>query len=382
MARGHRVCVITSTAHLPASYARGNRAVEVEVAGIPTVIIPVPYSNSMPFGERMRAFVRFAVLASVEAAKRPADVVFATSTPLTIAIPGLAASARHRIPLVFEVRDLWPDIPIAIGALRNPAAKAAARLLEWLAYHASTRIVALSPGMAEGVVRRGVDASRVKVIPNGCDVDLFDVPTERGKLIRDRLPGLAERQPLILYAGTFGLANGVGYLVDVADAMRSVAPDARFLLVGSGGEKDRVVQRARSLGVLESNLWIWDSVPKAEVPNLLAAATVAVSVFIPLPELWHNSANKFFDGLAAGKPVAINYGGWQADLLRESGAGIVLPGTDPAAAARMLGAFVHDEEQLRHASQAARRLAYGPFHRDRLARELETVLYEAVGKGL
>ena len=127
----------------------------------------VPYDNTMSYIERFRAFIPFAVRAFWHVRKFDADVVFATSTPLTIVIPALAVKLRRRIPLVLEVRDLWPELPIAVGALRNPFLKAAARGLEWLAYRASTHIVALSPGMARGVARRGFPASRVTVIPNG-----------------------------------------------------------------------------------------------------------------------------------------------------------------------------------------------------------------------
>lgn len=351
----------------------------LNIAGIPTVIIHVPYSNAMSFGQRIRAFFEFAWYASREAVCQKADVVFATSTPLTIAIPGVVARLRHRVPMVFEVRDLWPELPIAVGALKNPLARVAARWLEWVAYHSSAHIIALSPGMAEGVIRRGVSPDRVTVIPNSCDLDLFDVPPEHGYPIRASLK-LAPEQPLIVYTGTFGLINGVEYLVDVAAAMRTLAPDAHFLLVGDGARREIVTQKARSAGVLGNNLTIWDPVPKVKLPAVMAAATVATSVFLPLKPMWNNSANKFFDALAAGRPIAINYGGWQADLLRETGAGIVLPPDDPVEAAHQLASFVHDGTRLRAASEASRHLARTRFDRDIAARQLESVLRSVVGE--
>ncbi len=378
IANGHEVCMITSSAFL-SHCDQASRVSRLNIAGIPTVVIHVPYSNAMSFGQRIRAFFQFAWYASREAVCQKADVVFATSTPLTIAIPGIVARLRHRIPMVFEVRDLWPELPIAVGALKNPLAKAAARWLEWLAYHSSVHIIALSPGMAEGVIRRGVSPDRVTVIPNSCDLDLFDVPSEQGQSIRDRLK-LASEQPLVVYTGTFGLINGVEYLVDVAAAMRTLAPDAHFLLVGDGARRGIVTQKARSTGVLGNNLTIWDPVPKVKLPAVMAAATVATSVFLPLKPMWNNSANKFFDALAAGRPIAINYGGWQADLLRETGAGIVLPPDDPAEAAHQLASFVHDGARLRAAGEASRYLARTRFDRDTAARQLESILRSVVGE--
>ncbi len=376
-AKGHGVTMITSSANLDETWAPSDGWHARELEGIRLEIVRVPYDNAMPFASRIRAFFRFAAAASRRVLKAKGDVVFATSTPLTIILPALAAKLFHRIPLVFEVRDLWPDLPIAVGALRDPLTRTAARWLEWVAYHSSAHIVALSPGMARGVMRRGIPASRVTVIPNGSDVDLFDVPGGSGDRVRERL-GMAPGQPLVVYAGAFGRINGLSYLVDLAAAMKSISPEVRFLLVGSGAEAVQLKARAERAGVLDRTLMIWPPVPKSEVPNLLAAATVAVSVVIPLEALQDNSANKFFDALAAGKPVAINHPGWQADLLRENAAGIVLPADDPAKAAVALSEFLHDPARLAKASAAARRMANEMFHRDLLAARLAGIL-EAVG---
>jgi glycosyltransferase involved in cell wall biosynthesis len=295
---------------------------------------------------------------------------------LTITIPALAAKLRHRIPLVFEVRDLWPDLPISVGALRNPLAKNAARWLEYLAYHSSTHLIALSPGMAAGITRRGIPQSKVSVIPNACDVDLFDVPAVKGRWVRERL-GLVPGQPLVLYAGSFGLINGVSYLVEIAAIMRFVAPDVRFLMVGEGVETKRVRDLAQRRGVLNETLWIWPPMPKYKIPELLAAATIASSLVVPLEALWMNSANKFFDALAGGKPIAINYDGWQADILREHGAGIVVPPDDPKSASYILSEFLHDPRRVEKAGVASRRLADGVYNREVLYARFESVLESA-----
>jgi glycosyltransferase involved in cell wall biosynthesis len=379
VAAGHQVTLFTTTAGLGPSWAPSRGWHQHEVAGIDLEVLHVPYANYMSFTQRIRAFFQFAVYASWHTRKGTPDVIFATSTPLTIAIPALAAKLWHRVPLVFEVRDLWPEIPIAVGALKNPLAKAAARALEWIAYHGATHIVALSPGMAEGVMRRGIPNERVTVIPNCCDIDLFDVPESHGERFRAQL-GLTPGQPLIVYTGTFGFVNGLGYLVDAAAAMRTIDPDICFLLVGDGKKRDDVIARAKEVGVLDKNLWVWDPVPKNEVPAILAAATVTTSTVIPLEALYNNSANKFFDSLAAGKPIAINYGGWQADLLKETGAGVVLPPDDPSEGARQLAAFVQNSARLQAARTAARHLARTRFARDEMARQLEAVLRKVVAE--
>lgn len=379
-ASGHEVTVITSSAGLGNRWAPSVGWHSHALDGIRLEVLRLPYRNAMSFGRRIWAFFRFAFAAAVHTRRFGCDAVFATSTPLTIVLPGLIAKFWHRVPLVFEVRDLWPELPLAVGALRNPLAKLSAQGLEWLAYHMSDHVVALSPGMADGVLRRGVSSSKVTVIPNSCDVALFRVPPGTGDWVRTRL-GLAESQPLVVYAGTFGMINGVDYLVDVAAAVRGLAPDVHFLLVGDGGELESVRAKATAAGVLGETLTIWRPVSKNQMPDLLSAATVATSIFIPLEAMWHNSANKFFDALAAGRPVAINYGGWQAEVINDSGAGIVMPPGDPLGAAEELVRFLYDPERLARAAAAAERLADEVFSRDRLYSRLEQVLRYAVAGG-
>jgi len=375
--RGHDVTVIASTAQLPGSLGRATRTTHADVDGIDVLALPVPYRNEMSYRKRMQAFARFAAEASYHTARQSSDVVFATSTPLTIAVPALVARLGRRTPMVFEVRDLWPELPIAMGALRNPLLRGAARALEWSAYHGAVQVVALSDGMADGVVARGIPRDRVTVVPNACDVERFDVPEEAGAAVRASVPGLAPGAPLVVYAGALGRINGVRYLVDVAARLRTLVPEARVLIHGAGHDEWEIRSHARALGVLDETLFLRPPVPKDEVPALLAAATVATSLFIPLEQMWINSANKFFDALAAGRPIAIDYGGWHRNLLEESGAGIAMAPGDAAKGAEKLAAFVTDPDRLARARAASRSLARERFDRDVLGARFADVLERA-----
>lgn len=149
-------------------------------------------------------------------------------------------------------------------------------------------------------------------------------------------------------------------------------------MIGKKGQEERKVRdTARKLNVLDDNFHIYPSVPKNTMPDILAAADVALSLFVDLKPMWANSANKFFDALASGTPVSINYGGWQAELLEETGAGIVLPPDDPDEAAKGLGDFIKDKSEFAKAGRAARNLAEKHFSRDKLADHLEKVLLSA-----
>ncbi len=372
--KGHRVRMVTSWRESSATtdwFVTNEDGIEVHW-------LPVPYGNEMTYGERIQAFVRFATRSARRAQRLPGDVVFATSTPLTVALPGAWAARRRRRPMVFEVRDLWPEMPIAVGALRDRRAIWAARQLEDFAYQSAARVVALSPGMADGVVATGYPRSRVCVIPNSCDFDRFEDDPAAGGTFRREHPELGDG-PMVLYPGTMGRINGVEYLAELAAACRERVPAARFVVIGSGSERERVLARASELGVLNEQFFVYPSVTKVEVAAAFQAASVIVSVVADIPAVENNSANKFFDGLAAGRAIAINYGGWQADLLRQHDAGLVLQ-RDVSDAADSMVAWLSDPARLARAGRCARELGQREFSRDLLAARLERVLLDAVAE--
>lgn len=380
VARGHEVTLVTSNAMMPARYRNTESVTYTELDGIRLVVLPVAYENRMDYRARMAAFARFAAGATQVAMRHPSDVVFATSTPLTIALPGLVASFGRRVPMVFEVRDLWPELPIAMGALSHPLAKLAARGLEWAAYHGAAHVVALSPAIADGVAQRGIPRDRITVIPNACDLATFSGAEAAAGPIRARyLADFDPARPLVLYGGTFGAINDVAWMADVAAAAAAGGSDLQFAMVGDGAGRDALLERARTHGVLDRSLRVLAPVPKREMPGLLGCATVASSLFLPLPEMRANSANKFFDALAAGRPLAINYEGWHAELVARTQAGIAMPYHDPRAAAAMLDHFAHDADRLAQARRASAALARASFDRDALASTLEEVLLRAAG---
>lgn len=374
--RGHRVTMVAGASdHSGLSV---DRLISRQVLdGIELIVVDVPYAQEMSMRRRAQAFLKFMLLSSAVCARlEDADVVFASSTPLTIAVPGLLAALAHRAPFVFEVRDLWPEIPIRLGFLKSPAAIWTAHRLERLAYRRARRIVALSPGMKSAIVAGGVPAERVAVIPNSSDVELLRRPDE-GERFRREHPELGAR-PLIVHAGTFGRVNGLDWVPRLAQAVARIDPSPCFLLIGRGSEKPGVIARAKELGVYERNLFCMEPRPRAELAPALNAATLLSCFFIPEPVIEHNSANKFFDALAVGKPVVINYGGWQADLLAESGAGLRLDHHDVEASAETLVAALSDEEWLARAARASASLGQERFERSKLATELEEVLRAAV----
>jgi glycosyltransferase involved in cell wall biosynthesis len=234
--------------------------------------------------------------------------------------------------------------------------------------------------MKEGVLRTGYPENKVHMIPNSCDIELFNVPEDEGLRFRNDHEWLGDR-PLVIYAGTFGEINDVCYLVRVAAEMKKIAPEVRFLIVGRGAEEQKIRSLAEERDVLNTNVFMPGKLPKEDMPALFAAADITTSLFMDLEEMWANSANKFFDGLASGTPIAINYKGWQAEVLRENEAGLVLPPDEYKIAAVKLSQHLSDKDWLKQAGENSKKLARERYNRNLLAKQLENVLLKAVANG-
>ena len=291
--RGHRVTIVSrDTRSLEAgrdSRPPGRLVARERVDGIDVLFLNVPYANRYPTLVRLASFTAFTVAAGVAGAlERKPDVVLASSTPLTIGIAGLATARLKRVPFVFEIRDLWPAVPVQLGALRNKPAVRSAEWLERRLYEGAERIVVLSEGAQQDLERRGVPSQKLALIPNAADLDVFRPGiVDEGFRARHGLEG----RFVALYAGAMGRANGLDQLVDAADKLRGSR--ATIVALGDGGERPRLERRVRELGL--DNLLFLPPVAKEELAGIVGAADVTLTIFAPYPVLETNSPNKFFD---------------------------------------------------------------------------------------
>jgi len=376
--KGHKVTFVTSSAYLSPNYNLKKGWNLIEIEGITLHVLHLQYSNKDLFIKRIFKFFQFSLRASLKTLSLKCDVLLATSTPLTIAIPGLIYSKLKKVPMVFEVRDLWPELPVAVGAIKSPVL---IKLTEWLekyTYKNSSRVIGLSPGMCSGIMRHGIEEKKIILATNSCDTDLFDVDKSVGEQYKEKSLKFVNDRKIIVYTGTFGLINKVGYLPELAKKMKEIDNTICFVAIGDGMEKQSVIDKARSFGVLDKNLFILPPVPKTEIVKLLSAADMSLSLFGQVPEMWNNSANKLFDALASKTPIAINYGGWQKEFILEYECGIILKPEDHEESARALSEFLNDSERYLNAKGKCHYLAYEKFSRDVMAERVEKALLDAV----
>ena len=387
--KGHNVTIITSgLANNEFPTSKGRKYAEHQIEGIKVISIAAAYNNpqigtGMSGFKRMLKFYQFAWLAARVGKKLPKpDVVFATHTPLPIGLAGAALSRHFNVPFVFEVRDLWPEALINLGGLKNPLVIWHLRRMAKKIYGQAKQIVALSPGMKEGIVRAGVPAERVTVIPNCCDLDLFR-PDLGGSNWRNQL-GLGERFTAI-YFGAMGLANGLEYIIEAARILAQRRKDnIVFVLAGDGGKRpelEKMTHEHKLTNVIFSN-----SIPKAELAQLVACSDVCLTIFRAANEpgrwpgqdqthlRWAWSPNKMFDALAAGKPVLINVPGWLGETIENNQCGRCLDPHHPETLADALEELAAKPQLCKEMGKNARALAEREFDRNKLAGMLESVL--------
>lgn len=318
-AAGHDVIMLTSSAQLrddeiPAGRGTVRRG---EIAGIECIVLDVPYDQTMSYTRRGWAFVRFMLSACrIAVFERGIDLVYATTTPLTVGFVALAARWLRRRPYVFEVRDLWPQVPLAMGILKPGVLTWALRLLERLSYRHASAWVAVNEDVAVQMRETAGIERPVAIAPNACDLELFR-PDRDGSAFRNEndLDGAI----LAVHTGAMGPVNVLDRVLNAASALRDV-PKLRFVLIGDGNQKARLRKRIKTEKL--GNVRILDSVPKEELADLLATADIGLVTNYPAPILELNCANKFFDYLASGLPIVLNYRGWQARTLDEFGCGL------------------------------------------------------------
>lgn len=306
---GHEVSVIAgginyTTGQVPEQYA--GRWITKEVQdGVTVYRCYVPRSYRDSYAGRIWAFFVFTLssLHAVAKAKRP-DAVIATSPPLTTALTGGFAALWHRVPWVFEVRDLWPESVIAMGGAKRGSLFA--RLLfamEKWAYRSATVVNVLTPAFKDDIVgRKLIPAEKIVVIPNGAD-EAFEPGTRENDARREL--GWGDRT-VAMYAGAHGRANALNQLIETAALLRD-RPDILIACVGDGPERQQLSERAASMGL--DNIRFHGPFAKERMPEIVRAADMGVAVLANTPLFRTVYPNKVFDYMSCERPTLLGIDG-------------------------------------------------------------------------
>jgi glycosyltransferase involved in cell wall biosynthesis len=321
--KGYQVTILTTSAKF-SNLDTSKRWNQFERDGIQFWVLTCDYSQLMPYWRRNISFFKFMIFSLFKSLSLKVDCVLATSPPLSVAFPAIIKKQFSKCKLIYEVRDVWPQAPIELGALKNPVLQKIALWLESWIYKKADFIVPLSDGMKNSIVSRHPHTqTKCFVIPNISEIERFQYSIVPFKLPIDE--GIYKHAKIVLYAGTIGFVNGIDYLVRLAEGIHKIDENIHFWIFGRGTHKEKSIELASKLGILNRNIFFFDPVPKNSLPYLYNLATVGSSFVIDIPVMLDNCANKFFDTFASGRPIVINYEGWQADAIRKYNIGFLLP---------------------------------------------------------
>lgn len=376
---GHHVTMLTEVPNHPSGIIppeyRGKLWERSDMDGIDVIRVWVKASPVKTFRTRMAFYLTYmvnAALAGLLLARGRYDVLVATSPPLFVGGAALALSFLRRIPLVFEVRDLWPESAVALGELSNPRAVALAGILEKKCYNRARRLVVVTEGIRRKLAERGF-GDKLVLIPNGANTDLFRPDPAAGAALRDEL-GLADKF-VVLYAGVHGIAQGLETVLEAARQLQPV-PDVHFVFVGEGPKKAELLAIKERLGL--DNVTMSPERPRSEMPAFLSAADVAL---VPLRrlELFEGALpSKMFDAWACGCPVILSIGGEARQVLEQADAGLFVEPEDAGQMARAVLRLKGDPARLRRHGDNGRRFVEENYSRQRLAAQLERLLLAVI----
>jgi glycosyltransferase involved in cell wall biosynthesis len=346
------------------------------IDGIKVHYLPISYDQNFGFFRRILAFILFVQSAKKWIKKIPrADFLYITSTPLTTGLVGLWAKRKFAIPYLFEVRDLWPDAPIQVGAIRNPILKRFLYSLEKTIYRHALKVIALSPGIADSI-RKKCKSCTIHIIPNFSDTsEFFPAPKDKVFLEKSKLKDTFT----IAYTGAIGKVNAVEEILELARISQEEGKDFQFVVIGKGSKLPQLLQRAEELKL--RNFFYFPFGSKQEVSKLLNVADMAFISFDHLPVLKTNSPNKFFDALAAGKAILVNHKGWVYDLVKIHELGFYFNPKKSVETFKKIESLATDPKLLEKMQRNARKLSVDHFSKETAVAHLMMVLEPKTNKG-
>ena len=375
---GHHVTVVTCAPNHPQGrvyQGYSNRIYQRETTdGISVVRVWTFVTANEGFFKRTLNYVSYMCSAVIVSLILPkADVVLSTSPQFFNGLAGYFVGKLRRIPWVLEVRDLWPESIVAVGAIKNPAI---IRVLEWIerfAYRKADRIVPVTDSFKAYMLDKGVEAGKITVVKNGVDLAQY-APLDGASSLAEQL-GIKGKF-VVSYFGTHGMAHHLETIFHAARRLNS-SKNIVFLMVGDGAERQSLVRMRDKMAL--DNVMMLDQQPKSRMRELWALSDISL-VLLKKSDLFKTVIpSKIFESLAMAKPIVLGVEGESADLLRAAEAGICIePEQADDLAARVLE-LSGNPERCRRLGSNGRQYVMEHFDRTVLARKLASVI-ETVGR--
>lgn len=378
-ADGHEVTVLTCAPNHPRGTVyvgyRNRLFQREERDGIKIVRLWTYVTANEGILKRTLNYVSFMVATILAAPLLPkTDVVISTSPQFFNGLAGYFVSRLKRRPWVLEVRDLWPESILAVGAIKNKTVIRMLEHLEMFAYRKADRIVPVTDAFKDYMVRKGIDPEKITVIKNGVDLSFYQVPSGENPL-RAKL-GLGNKF-LASYVGTHGMAHHLETVLEAGELLKHRS-DIALLMVGDGAERARLfrllVQRELP------NVQMLEQLPKDQMPNLWDLSSVSM-VLLRKSELFKTVIpSKIFESMGMRKPIILGVEGESAEIINHAGAGFCIePENSEQLAARIIE-LADDPALVDRMGKAGQQYVAAHFDRKALARQFEGLLDRLVAR--
>lgn len=372
IAIGHSVTILAGSGNYAEQPKRLFTRSTIE--GIQVDCIRVSYNHHMSYISRVWSFVLFFILSCIRVRtyKKNIDLIYAVSTPLSTGLIGLWYQTILKKPLFFEIGDLWPDVPVQMGIIKNKLFVHFLYKIEHLIYTKCNHIVLLSEGMKNHLLKKNIPAEKITVLCNGTNVEQFTPAPDKTALRKHH--HISSDAFVVLYAGTMGLANGLEFFIGTAEKIQSKQNTSiLFYFIGNGNRLAKLKSYVQEKNI--RNIVFIESMPKKDVVDYFKLANIGIVSFDTAYEILEtNSANKYYDYLASGLPVLVNYQGWQKNALEKNNCGFSV--STPAMAADTLLNLASDIDLYKGMSQHARLLAEKEYDRKQLAAQLSKLILQ------
>ena len=377
----HLICLNDERAETGLSSPFKNGLREGYTDGIKITEINFNYSNHLNIIERSFIFLKYSLISSILALRKDYDLVFASSTPLTAAFPGIIFKLFKGRKFIFEVRDLWPEVPVALGVIKNPLIIFFLKILERVAYLSADKCIGLAPGICSGIQNKGISRKKITMIPNASDNEIFRPLNIKFKKRPDLLPEIGKTLDknsfVAAFTGAHGIANGLDSLIEVAlELKRRKRKDINIILIGEGKCKNKLKKLVKDKNL--ENFFFLPSISKLRLAELLRKSVhVGLMVLKNMPEFYNGtSPNKFFDYIACGLPIINNYPGWISNIIKEKNIGIAVSPYDYNRFAEALIYLADNKLSYENKSVNARKLAIKDYSSKKLATIVRKLLEE------
>lgn len=360
---GHRVTMIASSDKYQEKIKRAT------IDGIDVVFIKEAYNQNMSLFRRFLSFTGFMFKATIQGFKvKSPDLVIATSTPLTIGFPALMLKWFKKTPFVFEVRDLWPEVPIQMGALKNPVVRNLALKFEKTIYQNAKHVIALSPGMQDGVLKY-LPIEKTSMIPNMSKIDAF-WPRPKNEVLMKEL-NLSLNTFKLIHFGALGIANGANTIIESAKLLKENS-SIEFVFVGGGSTEQELKGVCKEYNL--NNVKFLGRYPMDITSEIVNFCDISIVSFKDLPILYTNSPNKLFDSLSAGKPIIVNSAGWTKQLVEENMCGYYVNPNNPSELVDKILFLQSHPEVVEQLGVASRKLAENKYDKSILCKQFVEVI--------